>query len=346
MGIGNRFAAVSDSNPDAEMNGLRIRLFRGHQKNIRGWVGGKEKSVPNLIGYTEEKGEPTPMLPKRILGKTGVEISCIGLGGEGILRTHRHEREARAVIDRALDLGINYMESARAYNGSEAYYGLNLGSKRDRVFLVSKAHARTAAVALEQLEESLRQMKTDWLDLWQIHDVRTEKDLDGIFSTGGVLGAFLRAKRDGKVRFIGITGHQNPDVLLQAIKLFDFDAVMLPVNPAEQAWMSFPGVVVPEARQRGMGIIGMKVFCRGFGLQLRGLEDPARWLRYALAYDLSTAVVGCDNPEQVEESVAAAQMPPLTAQECRSFEKDVSPWARRLMFYKSPGPRHPIVRLP
>ncbi len=274
------------------------------------------------------------MIPKRKLGKTGVEVSCIGLGGEGILRTHGREREARAVIDRALDLGINYMESARAYNGSEAYYGLNLGSKRDRVFLASKAHDLTASGALEQLEESLRNLKTDWLDLWQIHDVRTEKDLDRIFATGGVLGAFLQAKRDGKVRFIGITGHQNPDVLLQAIKLFDFDTVLLPVNPAEQAWMSFPGVVLPEARKQDMGIIGMKVFCRGFGLQLRGLGDPARWLRYALAYDLSTLVIGCDNPEQVAEIAAAAQMPPLTAEECRDLEKAVAPWARRLMFYK------------
>lgn len=286
------------------------------------------------------------MIPKRKLGKTGVEISCIGLGGEGILRTHRHEKEARAVIDRALDLGINYMESARAYNGSETYYGLSLGSKRDRVFLASKAHDHTASGALEQLEESLRNLKTDWLDLWQIHDVRTEKDLDRIFRPGGVLGAFLRAKRDGKVRFIGITGHQNPDILLQAIKLFEFDAVLLPVNPAEEAWMSFPGIVLPEARQRGMGIIGMKVFCRGFGLQLRGLGDPARWLRYALAYDLSTAVVGCDNPDQVDKCVAAAQMPPLTAEERRALERDVAPWARRLMLYKSPGPRHPVVRLP
>ncbi len=274
------------------------------------------------------------MIPKRKLGKTGVEVSCIGLGGEGILRTHGREREARAVIDRALDLGINYMESARAYNGSEAYYGLSLGPKRDRVFLASKAHDHTASGALEQLEESLRNLKTDWLDLWQIHDVRTEKDLDRIFATGGVLGAFLRAKRDGKVRFIGVTGHQNPDVLLQAIKLFDFDTVLLPVNPAEQAWMSFPGIVLPEARQRDMGIIGMKVFCRGFGLQLRGLGDPARWLRYALAHELSTAVIGCDNPEQVAESVAAAMMPPLTAQERRDLEKAVAPWARRLMFYK------------
>jgi aryl-alcohol dehydrogenase-like predicted oxidoreductase len=277
------------------------------------------------------------MVPKRKLGKTGVEVSCIGLGGEGILRTRRREKEARAVIDRALDLGINYMESARTYNDSEDYYGLSLGSKRDRVFLASKAHARTASGAMEQLEESLRRLKTDRLDLWQIHDVRTPKDLDGIFSTGGVLGAFLRAKQDGKVRFIGITGHQNPDVLLQAIKLFDFDTVVLPVNPAEEAWMSFPGIVLPEARQHDMGIIGMKVFCRGFGLQLRGLEDPARWLRYALAYDLSTAVVGCDNPYQVDKCVAAAQMPPLSTKECRVLEKDVAPWARRLMFYKTTG---------
>jgi aryl-alcohol dehydrogenase-like predicted oxidoreductase len=274
------------------------------------------------------------MVPKRKLGKTGVEVSCIGLGGEGILRTNGRDQEARAVIDRALELGINYLESARAYSGSEAYYGLSLGSRRDRIFLASKAHDRTAAGAMAQLEESLRNLKTDRLDLWQIHDVRTEEDLMRIFGTGGVLEAFIRAKRDGKVRFIGITGHEDPDVLLQAISLYDFDTVLFPVNPAEPAWLSFPDTVLPEARRKGMGIIGMKVFCRGFGMQVPGLGNSSLWLRYALSHDLSTAVIGCDNPRQVAENVASSQMPPLNREERKTLESAVAPWARKLMFYK------------
>ena len=285
------------------------------------------------------------MIPRRKLGKTGVEVSCIGLGGEGILRTQGHEAEARQVIDHALEAGINYLETARAYSDSEVYYGLSLGSRRDRIFLAGKAHDRTAAGAMAQLEESLRNLKTDRLDLWQIHDVRTEEDLMRIFGTGGALEAFIRAKRDGKVRFIGITGHENPDVLLQAISLYDFDTVLLPVNPAEPAWLSFPDTVLPEARRRGMGIIGMKVFCQGFGPQIPGQESYSLWLRYALSHDLSTVVIGCDNPEQVVENASAAQLSPLNVQERKTLEKAVAPWARKLMNYKVHKPRGPASKL-
>ena len=274
------------------------------------------------------------MIPKRKLGRTGVEVSCLGLGGEGVLRTFGREREARAVIDQALELGIDYLESARAYSGSETYYGLTLGARRESIFLASKAHDRTASGAREQLHETLRNLKTDRLDLWQVHDVRTQEDLRQIFGPGGAIEAFDQAKQEGKVRFIGLTGHQNPDILLAAMDLYAFDTVLLPVNPAEPAWRSFPETVLPEARRRSMGIIGMKILCRGLGLQVPGRENPAHWLRYALADDLSTMVIGCDNPQQVAENVAAARMPPMTEEERETFEENVAPWARRLMYYK------------
>lgn len=274
------------------------------------------------------------MIPKRTLGRTGVEVSCLGLGGEGVLRTHGREKEARAVIDRALDLGINYLESARAYAGSEGYYGLSLGEKRERIFLASKAHDRTAAGATAMLEESLRQLRTDRLDLWQIHDLRTENDLQQVFGPKGAIEAFERARREGKVRFIGITGHEDPAILLKAMTLYDFDTVLMPVNPAEAAWRSFPAGVLPEAGRRGMGIIGMKVLCRGLGLQVPGRGNSAQWVRYALAHELSTMVIGCDDPEQVAENVEAAGMSPLDVKACREFEKAVAPWARQLMYYK------------
>jgi aryl-alcohol dehydrogenase-like predicted oxidoreductase len=297
--------------------------------------------MPGIIGF--KKGI-SAMIPRRKLGKTGVEVSCIGLGGEGILRSWGREREARAVIDRALDLGINYMETARAYAGSESYYGLSLGSRRNRIFLASKAHDRTAAGALEQLEESLRTLKTDWLDLWQIHDVRTDEDLQQIFGPNGILEAFRRAKKDGKVRFIGITGHQDPEILLQALTLYSFDTVLLPVNPAEPTWLSFPHTVLPEARRQEMGTIGMKIFCRGFGLQIPGQGSSSHWLRYALSYDLSTVVIGCDSPFQVEENFTAAKLPPLGSEERLALEKAVEPWAKRLMPYKNRKPRKSVPK--
>lgn len=274
------------------------------------------------------------MIPKRILGKTGVEVSCIGLGGEGILRIRGREGKAREVIDRALDMGINFMETARAYPNSEAYYGLSLGSKRERIFLAGQAHDRTAQGAMSQLEESLRNLKTDWLDLWQIHNIQSDDDLQKIFGPRGVLEAFQRAKKDGKVRFIGVTGHVDPDILLQAITLYDFDTVLFPVNPAEPAWLSFPDTVLPEARRRNMGTIGRKVFCRGFGLQIPGQGSSSRWVRYALGYAMSSMVISCDNPHQVEANAFAARLPPLNSAERRVLEQQVAPWAKKLMNYK------------
>ncbi len=274
------------------------------------------------------------MIPKRTLGKTGVEVTCLGLGGEGVLRTFGRQREAQGLIDRALALGINYMESARAYSGSEGYYGQSLGERRKRIFLASKAHERSEQGAWRQLQETLKNFQTDWLDLWQVHDLRSEADLQEIFGPGGAIEAFDRARRDGRVRFVGVTGHQDPGILLRAFELYDFDTVLMPVNPAEPAWRSFPETVLPEARRRGMGIIGMKVLCRGFGLQLPGCGDPDPWLRYALGHDLSTMVIGCDSPEQLEQNVAAVQQPPLNAEERRQLEAQVAPFARRLMYYK------------
>ncbi|ABA87569.1 oxidoreductase, aldo/keto reductase family [Syntrophotalea carbinolica DSM 2380] len=274
------------------------------------------------------------MIPKRVLGKTGQTVTCIGLGGEGVLRTFGREPEARNLIARALDLGITYMESARAYSGSESYYGRALGERRKEVFLASKAHERTAKGAWTQLQQTLENMRTEWLDLWQVHDVRTSRDLERIFGPGGAIEAFDRAKREGKVRFVGVTGHENPDILLQALDLYDFDTVLMPVNPAEPAWGSFPEKVLPEAESRGLGIVGMKVLCRGFGLQLPGLQNPVPWLRYALAQGVSTMVIGCDDPWQLEQNVAACSEKPMSVQECRQLEEAVAPWARKLMYYK------------
>lgn len=273
-------------------------------------------------------------IPKRVLGKTGVEVTCLGLGGEGVLRTFGREREARAVIDRAMELGITYLESARAYSGSEAYYGLALGERRRDIFLTSKSHDRTAAGARSQLETTLANMQTDWLDLWQVHDLRSEADLAAIFGPGGAIEAFERAKREGQVRFVGVTGHQDPAILRKAFDLYDFDTVLMPVNPAEPVHLSFIDMVLPEARLRNMGVIGMKVLCRGLGLRVPGCGSEIPWIRYALAHEVSTIVIGCDNPEQVERNVAAAAAKPMPAAERREMENAVVRYARELMYYK------------
>ncbi|MGE5892839.1 MAG: aldo/keto reductase [bacterium] len=274
-------------------------------------------------------------IPRRKLGRTGAAVSILGLGGEGVLRTYGHDREAYAVINRALDLGINYLESARAYSGSESYYGSALKERRKDIFLASKSHARDKQGALAHLGETLRNMKTDHLDLWQVHDVRTVEDMEEIFGPRGALEAFVEAKNKGLVRFIGVTGHHDPTIIRRCIEQFDFDTVLLPVNPAEPAYKSFLDEVLPLARDKEMGIIGMKVYFRGYAAKMPGSSSLEPFCRFALSQPVSTAVIGCDDVRQVEENVRFARsFKAMDAQEMEELVCSVSPYARQLMYYK------------
>ena len=143
----------------------------------------------------------TQKIPKRLLGKTGDVVSILGLGGEGLLRTYGKAKEASSLIHRAIDLGMTYFESARAYAGSESYYGIALGERRKEIFLASKSHERTSDGALSHLETTLRNMRTDFLDLWMIHDVRTIKDIDQIFGPQGAIKAFESARRNRLIKW-------------------------------------------------------------------------------------------------------------------------------------------------
>ena len=274
-------------------------------------------------------------IPKRKLGKTGVAVTILGLGGEGVLRTQGYEKQAYSLINRAIDLGINYFESARAYADSETYYGLALKERRKELFLNSKSHARDKKGALLHLHETLRNMQTDYLDLWQIHDVRTEEDMQEIFSSQGALAAFVEARDKGLVRFIGITGHHDPEILKQCIEQFNFDTVLLPINPAEPHHQSFIESVLPLARKKKMGIIAMKVYWRGFATKIPGVSSLEPFLRFALSHPVSTAVIGCDNIEQLEENVRfASSFKPMNIKEKEALVTSVAPYARRLMYYK------------
>jgi aryl-alcohol dehydrogenase-like predicted oxidoreductase len=276
-------------------------------------------------------------IPKRKLGKTGVDVTIMGLGGEGVLRTYGYEREAYDLINRAIDLGINYFESARAYSGSESYYGRSLSERRKEIFLASKSHARKKKGALLHLQETLRNMKTDHLDLWQVHDVRTEEEIEEIFGPNGALEAFVEAKDKGLVRFIGVTGHHDPLITKRCLQRFDFDTVLIPVNPAEPAYKSYLTEIIPSARKKGMGIVGMKVYFRGFADKLPWFETMEPFFRFALSQPITTAVIGCDDVEQLEANVKfAGSFSPMTEKETQELIGNVSSYARELMYYK-PG---------
>lgn len=275
------------------------------------------------------------ILPKRPLGKTGVEVTILGLGGEGVLRTFGQEQEAVSLIRRAIDLGVTYFESARAYSGSESYYGMALKERRRDIFLASKSHERTGDGALKHLETTLSAMKTDYLDLWMIHDVRAPKDLDVIFGPKGAIKAFEAAKRNKLARFIGISGHRNPTVISRALDLFPFDTVLMPVNPAEPHYWSFLSEVLPKAQAKGMGILGMKTLSRGVCIKIFGTESAENFLRFALTQPISTAVVGCETIEQLEMNVRIAQsFQPMPKKDQDILLNRVKSYARELMYYK------------
>jgi len=275
------------------------------------------------------------IIPKRLLGKTGVELSILGLGGEGLLRTFEREKEAVPLIQQAIDLGITYFESARAYAGSESYYGRALGERRKEIFLASKSHERTADGALKHLEVTLKNMKVDSLDLWMIHDVRTPRDLDLLFGPEGAIQSYERAKKDKLVRFVGVTGHRKPAILSQALDRFPFDAVLMPVNPAEPHYWSFLETVLPKAVKKGVGILGMKTLSRGVCVKIFGEESVENFLRFALTQPITTAVVGCDTSEQLEVNVQVARaFVPLPQREQEILMAKVKSYARELMYYK------------
>jgi aryl-alcohol dehydrogenase-like predicted oxidoreductase len=276
-------------------------------------------------------------LPTRPLGRTGHHATLFALGGEGVLRTHGRTAEAVDVIHRALDCGVNYCDTAPAYAGSMDYYGAALGERRNDVFLACKTHDRTRDGSLALLDDILRRLRTDHLDLWQLHDLRSMQVLDQIFARGGALEALLQAREEGRVRFLGVTGHHDPAVLLEAMRRFDFDTVLVALNAADVHRLSFIKAVLPGAARQGMGVIGMKVYGQGPLLKY-GRLSPREALSYVLSLPgVSTVVIGCGNCEEVEQNARIArEFTPLDDDVMRELESRTQRLAGHLTAYKRP----------
>jgi len=272
-------------------------------------------------------------LPRRALGKTQIPITLFGLGGEGVLRTYGEERAAAKVIARALDVGVNYCDTAPAYAGSMDYYGATLGERRKDIFLASKTHVRTRDGSLRLLDESLKRLRTDHLDLWQLHDLRTQDDLKQIFGKGGALEALVQARTEGRVRFLGITGHHDPQILLDAMKRFSFDTVLVALNAADVHRSSFMKTVVPEAVRLGMGVIGMKVCAQGALLGTLKMDE-------AIGYVLSLTgvchtIIGCKTEAEVDDNARIVRaFKPFDAAKMRELESRTRSDHENFAYYK------------
>jgi predicted aldo/keto reductase-like oxidoreductase len=273
----------------------------------------------------------------RKLGKTGADVDVVSLGGEGVLRTQGRSREAVAMILEALRLGVKYCDTAPAYASSQDYYGeafRQAPGARDKVFLASKTHERSREGSLRLLDGSLKRLGTDRLDLWQLHDLRTTGDLDEIFGRGGAIEAVEAAKADKRVRFAGITGHHDPAILVEAMKRYAFDTVLCAMNPADPARMPFLTTVVPEARKRGMGIIGMKVLGAGRIVADR-TAHPEELIRYAARY-ADTVIIGCASPAEVAQNLNIGRSTkPLADSEALALEQRFAPVSSRYDYFKA-----------
>ena len=271
----------------------------------------------------------------RTLGRTGAQVLPVSLGGEGILRTTGRSRQAVPVILEALRLGVRYCDTAPAYQQSQDYYGeafraAGKGS-RERVLLASKCHERTHDRALRLLDDSLRRLGTDYLDTWQMHDLRDMDEIDVLTGKDGALQAALEAKTDGRIRFVGLTGHHDPRVLLEAMRRFPFDTVLVAINPADGRHRPFLPTVVADARKRNMGVVGMKALSAG---QLLDVATAKELLRYSATH-ADTVVVGCSTVEEVRANLAvASDFAPMPEAEQRALERRIAPRASAYDYFK------------
>jgi aryl-alcohol dehydrogenase-like predicted oxidoreductase len=261
-------------------------------------------------------------IPLRPLGKTGVSVSMLCLGGFHL--SVPPEDEATRIIHTAIDNGITFMDNAWEYadNESERRMGNALAQDgyRDRVFLMTKncAHDRTAANSMVKLEESLRRLRTDYLDLWQIHEVTFPDDPGRIFAPGGAAEAMLRAKEEGKVRFIGFTGHKSPAIFRRMLSEgFPWDTLQMPVSVLDANFNSFQMAIIPIAQEQGIGVIGMKSLAAG-----HIFDDPTinitaeEAIRYALSQPIASLCTGIDSMAILKQNLRIGrEFVPMTAQE-------------------------------
>jgi aryl-alcohol dehydrogenase-like predicted oxidoreductase len=259
----------------------------------------------------EQNSVPSATLPRRPLGRSKSEVSILGLGGHH-LGDIRHLDDAVRLVHEAIDQGVTFMDNCwEYYNGrTESWMGRALRGRRNRVFLMTKVctHGRDGALALKMLEQSLRRLNTDHVDLWQVHAISFDNDPELAYAKGGVLEALEQAKRQGKTRFVGFTGHKDPNLHLQMLRRgFAFDAVQMPLNPFDASFRSFERQVLPEVNRRGMAALGMKSMCGSAEAIRQKLLTAEEALRYAMSLPVATTICGMESLEVLRQNLRVAR---------------------------------------
>jgi len=278
------------------------------------------------VQNSTDTAKPTATIPERALGRTGINVPIFGLGGAGQtpLSWEGSESDAVAIIQRALELGIRYFDTAANYGPSEDYLGKVLPPHRSRLFLASKTDARDRDGAWRELERSLKRLKTDYLNLWQMHHVSFPEELDTIFGSNGAIQALEEAIQQKLVRFSGISGHHNPAVIAEGLRRYPFHTTLIPVNAADKHHpRPFLPVVLPVAQQQNVGVIAMKVPAYGRLFKPGGLDGMHQALGYAMSQSgVQCCVIAAETVAQLEHNITVAHaFEPLSAQELAAIEQ-------------------------
>ena len=320
-------------------------------------------AMPKLSSATAVAPVETPRreaMPTRNLGKTGYKVGIFSLGGQASLEKPHNEDIAVPIIEKALDLGVNYIDTSSIYGGperwSEQYVGKVMKNRRSEAFLATKTKERTREGSKRMIEKSLQLLQTDHIDLWQLHDIGTMTDINEIFAKGGAMEALLEAQDQKIVRYLGITGHYRPDALMEAIHRHPFDTILMAVNAADPHHFSFSEQLLPLAVEKQMGIIGMKVPARGRilsswtpppieqqkhmweGMVLAptpGTLDMRQAMYYSLSLPVSTVIIGCDTIAQLEENVQLARdFTPLSQTQMAALTQKAQPVSKQSLFFR------------
>ena len=294
-------------------------------------------------------------MPTRSFGKTGYKVGILSLGAQATIEIKGREEESEKIINRAIDLGINYIDTAASYGQgvSQLNIGRVMKTRRKEVWLSTKTHDRTYDGSMRLLEESLKNLQTDHLDLWQLHNIQRQDQVDQIFLPNGAIKALEKARSEGVVRYLGITGHFEPLVLLEAIKRYSFDSILLAVNAADVHYLSFKNYLLPETQEKGIAIVGMKVTTRSRILSswtppppdqqtdarlrtpLPGTISIKEALMYNMSLPVSTTIIGVDSVAQIEENVKiASEFTPLSQAQMEEIEVKTLPIARQALYFK------------
>ena len=285
-------------------------------------------------------------VPKRQLGRTKEMLSIVGVGGHTLARAATEEESIR-IVHEAIDGGINFMDNAWEYNGgrSEIVMGKALKGWRDKVFLMTKdcSHGRGKDVSLAHLEESLRRLQTDHLDLWMIHQIDRMSEVEAAFATGGAIEALTAAKKQGKVRYVGFTGHQDPALHLAMLKHdYPFDAVLMPVNAFEQNRKGFRTQVLPELNKREMGVLAIKSLGGDGRIVSDGKITAEKAIRFSLSHAITVQIVGMRSLENLRENLKIARnFTPMTPAEMDALATQMAAvnHDERYTCYRQPGYR-------